>query len=68
VNPNDPDARIAKMKDGRTHMAYKAEHAVDMETGAVVAVTVQGADIGDTHSVQETLEQAVENLQVAAHP
>jgi transposase len=49
-------------------MAYKAEHAVDMETGAVVAVTVQGADIGDTHSVQETLEQAVENLQVAAHP
>jgi transposase len=62
VNPNDLEARIAKMKDGRTHMAYKAEHAVDMETGAVVAVTVQGADIGDTQSVQETLEQAVENL------
>jgi transposase len=66
VNPNDPDARIAKMKDGCTHLAYKAEHAVDMETGAVVAVTVQGADIGDTHSVQETLAQAVENLETVS--
>ena len=41
VNPHDPDARITKMKDGRTHLAHKAEHAVDMETGAVVAVTLQ---------------------------
>jgi len=54
----DHDARIAKMKDGSTHMAYKAEHAVDMESGAVVAVTLQGADLGDTTTVKETLADA----------
>lgn len=58
VNPNDPDAKITKMKDGRTHLAHKAEHAVDMETGAVVAVTLQPADRGDTTSLGETLEEA----------
>jgi transposase len=42
THPHDPDARITKMKDGSTHLAHKAEHAVDLETGAVVAVTVQG--------------------------
>src|ERR1039457_4399091 len=41
-------ARIAKMKDGRTHLAHKAEHAVDLDSGAVVAVTLQAADKGDT--------------------
>ena len=46
-HPHDPDARIAKMKDGRTHLAHKAEHAVDLETGAIVAVTLQEADLGD---------------------
>ena len=55
VNPHDCDARITKMKDGRTHLAHKAEHAVDMESGAVAAVTLQGADQGDTTTVQETL-------------
>lgn len=54
----DADARIAKMKNGSTHMAYKAEHAVDMESGAVVAVTLQGADLGDTATVKETLAEA----------
>ena len=44
-HPHDPDARITKMKDGRTHLAHKAEHAVDMETGAIVSVTVHGAPI-----------------------
>jgi transposase len=44
THPLDPDAKITKRKDGRTHLAHKAEHAVDVETGAVVAVTVQGAD------------------------
>ena len=58
VNPHDPDARIAKMKDGRTHLAHKAEHAVDMDTGAVVAVTLQEADLGDTTTVKETLAEA----------
>jgi transposase len=66
THPHDPDARIAKMKDGRTHLAHKAEHAVDMETGAVVAVTVQAADAGDTRSVQETLAQASEHIEVVA--
>src|SRR3954463_11635527 len=54
----DPDARITKMKDGSTHMAHKAEHAVDMETGAVIAVTLQAADQGDTTTVHETLAEA----------
>lgn len=58
VNPHDPDARITKMKDGRTHLAHKAEHAVDMETGAVVAVTLQEAHLGDTTTVKETLAEA----------
>lgn len=61
-SPSDPDARIAKMKDGRTHLAHKAEHAVDMDTQAVVAVTVQPADRGDTTSLEETVEATVANL------
>src|SRR5215469_3865470 len=62
VNPHDQDARITKMKDGRTHLAHKAEHAVDMDTGAVVAVTLQEAHLGDTTTVTETLAQAGENV------
>jgi len=62
VNPQDPDARITKMKDGRTHLAHKAEHAVDLKTGAVLAVTLQEADQGDTATVMETLIQAGENV------
>jgi transposase len=58
VNPHDPEARITKMKDGRTHLAYKAEHAVDLETGAVVALTVQPGDRGDTTSLSSTLTEA----------
>src|SRR5215203_6736384 len=65
-HPHDPDARITKMKDGRTHLAHKAEHAVDMETGAVVAVTVQGADQGDTTTITETLTTAAEELDAVA--
>jgi transposase len=65
-NPHDPDARITKMKDGRTHLAYKSEHAVDMKTGAVVAVTVQGADQGDTTTIHETLDQAKHNIRAVA--
>ena len=63
THPHDPDARITKMKDGRTHLAHKAEHAVDLETGAVVAVTVQPADKGDTETVKETLIAAAENVE-----
>jgi transposase len=65
-NPNDPDAKIAKMKDGSTHLAHKAEHAVDMESGAVLAVTLQGADLGDTTTVVETIVTATENLRELA--
>jgi transposase len=61
-HPLDPDARIAKMKDGRTHLAHKAEHAVDMETGAIVAVTLHGADEGDTATIQETVAEAGERI------
>jgi transposase len=57
-SPADGGARIAKMKDGRTHLAHKAEHAVDLDTGAVVAVTLQGADKGDTTTLDETLCEA----------
>lgn len=57
-SPSDGDARITKMKDGRTHLAHKAEHAVDMDTGAVVAVTLQGADQGDTTTLDITLSEA----------
>jgi transposase len=57
-SPSDPDAKITKMKDGRTHLAHKSEHAVDMETGAVVAVTLQPADRGDCQSFEVTLEEA----------
>jgi len=62
VNPHDPEAEITKLKDGRTHLAYKAEHAVDLETGAVVAVTVSGGAAGDTQTILETLPQAGEHI------
>ena len=65
-HPHDPDARITKMKDGRTHLAHKAEHAVDMDTGAIVAITVQGADEGDTTTVAETLIEAADALEAVA--
>jgi transposase len=63
THPHDPDAKITKMKDGRTHLAHKAEHAVDLETGAVVAVTVQGADEGDTTTSRESLIKAAEQVE-----
>jgi transposase len=56
-HPHDPDARITKMKDGRTHLAHKPEHAVDMKTGALLAVTLQPANRGDTTSIGPTLQQ-----------
>lgn len=61
-SPVDADSRIAKMKNGTTHLAHKAEHAVDMETGAVIAITVQAADQGDTTTIKETLAETAENL------
>ena len=63
THPHDPDAKITKMKDGRTHLAHKAEHAVDLETGAIVGVTVQDADDGDTETSIETLIEAAEQIE-----
>jgi transposase len=73
-SPADPDAKITKMKDGRTHLAHKAEQAVDMTTGAIVAVTLQDADQGDTTTLGKTLAQAetqiarVQRKTGACHP
>lgn len=61
-NPHDRDAEITKMKDGRTHFAYKAEHAVDLELGTILGVTVQGGSKGDTESIYETLDETFEQL------
>ena len=62
-SPTDPEAKIAKLKDGRTHMAYKPEHAVDLDSGAIVAAPLYEADRGDTKTLPETLEKAAKNLQ-----
>jgi transposase len=65
TSPSDPDAKVTKMKDGRTHLAHKAEHAVDLETGAIVAVTLQGADAGDTTTMVETATAAADQIEDA---
>jgi transposase len=62
TSPSDPDAHITKMKDGSTHLAHKAEHAVDLTSGALVAVTLQPADEGDTSRLHTTLEAAQAEL------
>jgi transposase len=54
----DEEAEITKLKDGRTALAYKAENAVDMETGAIVAVTAHGGAVADTMTVVETVMDA----------
>jgi transposase len=63
THPHDPDSRIAKMKDGSTHLAHKTENAVDLETGVVVGVTLQPADSGDTTTMIETLVTAAEQVE-----
>lgn len=69
ISRSDPDARIAKMKDGTTHLAYKPEHAVDLDTGAVVAAELHPADEGDTTTLAKTLAVAKEALDaVGASP
>jgi transposase len=68
TSPADPDARITKMKDGRTHLAHKAEHAVDLETGAIVGVSVHHADNGDTTTMPKTAAEAVQQLDHVADP
>jgi transposase len=65
----DPEAKIAKLKDGRTHLAYKPEHAVDLDTGVIVAAALHPADQGDTTTIEGTLAAAEKNLaQVGTAP
>lgn len=58
-----PDARITKINDGRTHLPHNVEHAVDLDTGAVVGVTVQAADTGDTTSMLDTMIVAADQVE-----
>lgn len=62
MSPVDPDAKIAKLKDGRTRMAYKAEHVVDMDSGALLAAEITEATEGDAESMVDSLELAEKNL------
>jgi transposase len=69
ASKTDPDAKIAKLKDGRTHLAYKPEHAVDLDTGVIVAAALHPADQGDTTTIAGTLAVAEKNLaQISAAP
>src|SRR5918912_987900 len=61
ASPTDPEARIAKLEDGRTRLAYRPEHAVELDTGAIVAAEVHAADEGDTATLPGTLEAAAAN-------
>jgi transposase len=65
VSPSDPEARITRLKDGRTRLAYKAEHAVDLDTEAIVAAAIHPADQGDTTTMAGTLEAATRGLDAA---
>jgi transposase len=68
VSETDPDARIARMKDGTTHLAYKPEHAVDLDTGAIVVADIHCADEGDTTTITSTLDAARRNLTSVGAP
>src|SRR5262249_27026072 len=61
-SPADPDSRIAKMKDGTTHLAYKAEHTVDLGSGFVLAAAVHTADQGDADTLLDSVLHAQVNL------
>jgi transposase len=63
VSPVDPEARITRLKDGRTRLAYKPEHAVDLDSGAILAAAVHPGDAGDTQTLEPTLEVAVSHLE-----
>ena len=65
VSESDPEARIAKMKDGTTHLAYKAEHVVDLETNAILAVEIYAGDHSDSQTLEDSLNRAQTNLNEA---
>jgi hypothetical protein len=68
VSPTDPEARIARMKDGTTRLAYKPEHAVDLDSGAVIAAEMHLADEGDTATITGTLRRSVTWRALARRP
>jgi hypothetical protein len=61
-SPTDPDARITKMKDGRTHLAYKAEHVVDLDTEAIIDAEIYHANCADTATLLPSIEAAQQHL------
>jgi len=63
VNPHDPDAEITKMKDGRTHLAYKAEHVVDLNSEVILAAEVTGATAGDASTLITSVGAATKNIE-----
>jgi transposase len=67
VSPTDPEARITKMKDGTTHLAYKAEHVVDLTTDIIVAAEIRPATDGDAQTLADSLMQAQLNLTAIGH-
>jgi hypothetical protein len=67
-SPSDTDSRIAKMKDGRTHLAYKAEHVVDLKTDLVLAAVVYEANRGDAETLAESVVEAQKNIIQADSP
>jgi len=65
VSETDPDSRITKMKDGSTHLAYKAEHVLDEATDLLLAAEIYQADRGDTESLADSVMEAQVNVQAA---
>jgi transposase len=63
VSSTDPEARITRLKDGRTRLAYKPEHAVDLDTGVILAAEVRPGDAGDPQTLETTLEAAASHLE-----
>jgi transposase len=65
VSETDPEARITKMKDGTTHLAYKAEHVVDLETNAILAAEIYAGDHADSQTLEDSVNHAQTNLKEA---
>ena len=67
VNPHDPEAKIMKMKDGTTHLAYKAEHVVDLKTDVILAAEIRPATDADSQTLSDSVMKAQENLTAIGH-
>jgi len=67
MSPTDPDSRIARMKDGTTHLAYKAEHVIDLDTEIILAAEIYHATQHDTATLEDSVVQAQVNQQLAGN-